>query len=360
VEPEQVTPPEDVSAFTARVEWLRGIYARHGRKLWWLHSLYALALGASVVIFSRRGFIYARWLVAFLGAAWLLLLLVFRWYARGEPKDAHPKIRLRFFVMTYVLKNLYQAMLCFLLPFYWRSATLDAPNRWFLVVLGGCAVVSTLDVVFDQAIMRFRWLASILYMVTLFSCLNLVVPALFPRTSTLHSMLVAAVFAAVGLWSLHVNRKLLSQTRSGLLAVLALFLLVTGATVTVSQLRGAIPPVPLSLAGGAVGPRTLPDGRLELEVTKLHRAQLVQMTAVTDVVAPAGVGDRLHHIWRHRGQAVYAAQRTEVLAGPAHTLRLRSHLRPDEVPDDPTGHWSVDVSTEAGQLVGRVRFDVFE
>jgi hypothetical protein len=105
--------------------------------------------------------------------------------------------------MTYVLKNLYQGMLFFLLPFYWKSASLDAPNRWFAILLSGCAVLSTLDLVFDRVLMRWRTLASLFYGVTLFACLNLVVPALFPHTRTLFTLLFAAGISVVGFSTLH-------------------------------------------------------------------------------------------------------------------------------------------------------------
>jgi hypothetical protein len=112
----------------------------HGRKLWWLHSAYALALGAGVVAFAHKGFEHARWLAVSLGLAWLLVVLLFRLFAgqaaacaASRPSDA--KTRVRFYVMTYALKNLYQGMLFFLLPFYWKSTTLDAPNVWFVGLL---------------------------------------------------------------------------------------------------------------------------------------------------------------------------------------------------------------------------------
>src|SRR5258708_13231388 len=57
----------------------------HGRKLWWLHSLYALALGAGVVAFAQQGFEHARWLAVSLGFAWLLVVLVFRLFPRTAP-----------------------------------------------------------------------------------------------------------------------------------------------------------------------------------------------------------------------------------------------------------------------------------
>src|ERR1700742_584581 len=165
----------------------RRLLRDHGHKLWWLHSAYALALGAGVVAFAQRGFDHARWLAVSLGFAWLLVVLLFRIFeAQPGGFDApSTKTRVRFYVMTYALKNLYQGMLFFLLPFYWKSTTLDAANGWFVILLGACAIVSTLDIVFDRVLMRFRWLASTFHAITLFGCLNLVIPALQPDTRTL-------------------------------------------------------------------------------------------------------------------------------------------------------------------------------
>ena len=55
---------------------------------------------------------------------------------RARSRRRTPKTRVRFYVMTYALKNLYQGMLFFLLPFYWKSTTLDAANGWFVILLG--------------------------------------------------------------------------------------------------------------------------------------------------------------------------------------------------------------------------------
>src|SRR4029077_20917214 len=120
---------------------------QHGRKLWWLHSAYALAIGAGVVLFAQRGFEHARWLAVALGLACLLVVLVFRLFGSGDQHRAFEtaqaglgrqgtKTRVHFYVMTYALKNLYQWMLFFLLPFYWKSATAGAHNVWFVLLLG--------------------------------------------------------------------------------------------------------------------------------------------------------------------------------------------------------------------------------
>src|SRR4051794_7688887 len=191
-------------------ERVRAFMRVHGRKLWWLHSAYALGLGITVVTFAQKGFDHARWLAVTIGAAWLLVILFFRLFGSGrEQADLHasaaPKVRLRFFAMTYAIKNLYQGMLFFLLPFYWKATTFGAPNSWFVVLIGICALLSTLDIVFDRVVFRFRALASLFHGVALFGCLNLIVPALFPDTRTLYSLLAATGITVVGFWTIHVS-----------------------------------------------------------------------------------------------------------------------------------------------------------
>ncbi len=333
----------------------------HGRKLWWLHSLYALLLGVGVVFFARKGFEHARWMAVTLGLAWLLLVLVYRVFAKGSQVRAYeatdPKVRARFFVMTYALKNLYQGMLFFLLPFYWQSMTTDSANVWFSLLLGGAAVLSTLDIVFDRVLMRFRWLASVFHGFTLFACLNLVIPALFPDTRTLTSMLAAAAIAVVSFWTLHVTKRALKKK-----VYIGLFAASIGAGVGLAYVaRAAVPPVPMYVSSAGVGPKQLSDGRLAMEVKTLHPEVIKELIAVTDVVVPGGKGDRLRHVWRHRGVVVHrTTEETSRIAGPKGVVRLRSMLTGEDLPADLLGAWSVDVETDDGQLVGRTAFEVAE
>jgi hypothetical protein len=334
----------------------------HGRKLWWLHSAYALAIGAGVVLFAQRGFEHARWLAVALGLAWLLVVLVFRLFGSGDQHRAFEttqdtKTRIHFYVMTYALKNLYQWMLFFLLPFYWKSATASGPNVWFVLLLAACAVLSALDIVFDRVLMRWRALASLFHGITLFSCLNLVIPALFPDTRTLWSLLAAAGVTVVGFWTLHVTGRVLRKK-----AYVAIFVVSVALGVGAAYgARAAIPPVPMYVSSAAVGPKQLADGRLAMEVRTLHPSVIQELIAVTDVVVPGGKGDRLHHVWLHEGREVHrSTEETSRIAGPKGVVRLRSSLTEKDLPANLVGGWSVDVETEDGQLVGRAEFRVAE
>jgi hypothetical protein len=312
------------------------------------------------VAFARQGFGRARWLAVSVGLAWLLLVWFFRYGSGGGSTalDAQdPKVRVRFYVTTYALKNLYQGMLFFLLPFYWQSSTMDAANGWFVFLLAGCAVISTLDIVFDRVLMRWRALASSFHGITLFSCLNLVVPALFPDTRTLWSLLAAASCAVISFWTLHVTeRQLKKKVYAGL------FVASLGAgTGLAYAARTAIPPVPMYVSSAGVGPKQLGDGRLAMEVKTLHPSVIQELVAVTDVVVPGGKGDRLRHVWRQQGREVHRSdEETSRIAGPKGVVRLRSSLSGDDLPADRLGDWSVDVETEDSQLVGRTEFRVLE
>ncbi|WP_437962819.1 DUF5924 family protein (plasmid) [Sorangium sp. So ce119] len=346
--------PQDVKSAA------RAFFKRHHKKLWWLHTAYALSLGAFVVTFAQKGFQHARFLAISVSVAWLLVLLFFRLFGTGARQDfatAWRGARLRFLVMTYVLKNLYQGMLFFLLPFYWKSASLDAPNRWFVLLLGACAVLSTLDLVFDRVLMRWKTLASVFYGVTLFACLNLVIPALLPNTRTLYTLLSAALVSVLGFCTLHLPF-------GALWSRLGVVFLVVAAAAGVGLAYGTrelIPPVPMHLSSAAVGPSILPDGRLAMSVKSLHFSVIRELRAVTDVVVPGGDGDRLLHVWRHEGREVLRApEETLRVPGPEGAVRLKSQLVGGSLPRKLAGHWTVDVETQDGQLVGRTAFEVTE
>lgn len=338
--------------------WLQ----RHGHKLWWMHSLYAFALGMAVVFFARKGYGHARWLAVSVGLAWLLVVFFFRVFGSGSREQGYATAaasgKLRFLVMTYLLKNLYQGMLFFLLPFYWQSATLRSPHAWFLGVLGACALLSTMDVVFDRIVMRWRALASVFHAFILFGTLDLILPAFLRGMPALVTLCTAAGVSTAAFWTLHVPFSAFRE--KSFLVVFATTIALTSAGA--AAVRRGIPPVPMHLAHGAVGPSLLGDGRLTMEVQRVHRSVLNSIVAVTDVDVPAGQNDVLVHIWRRDGVEVHRASGAQLAhrEQPGNVLRLESAIAAEAMPAAVVGEWSVDVETGDRQLVGQVRFTVDE
>jgi hypothetical protein len=61
-------------------------------------------------------------------------------------------------------------------------------------------------------------------------------------------------------------------------------------------------------------------------------------------------------VWRREGQVINVIRLTPVEGGRREGYRTFS--RKLSFPADPTGRWTVDVTTAAGQLIGRMRFRV--
>ncbi|MFT7581222.1 MAG: hypothetical protein ACI9MR_002896 [Myxococcota bacterium] len=334
---------------------------RHKALMWWGHSIYALGLGVMVILFAAKGFEHARILAATLGAAFLLLLLLFRLFGHGDAQrekvEEKRSAKVRFVLMTYVLKNLYQGMLFFLLPFYWNSSTIDSMNGWFVFVLGVLAFISTMDIIFDHLLMRYRMLAATFYTMTLFACMNLVIPALFPNVRTIVTLMTSAALAVLGFSLLHFPMGSFKEKRRLIYVAVAM----VAFAFAVFFARVAIPPVPLYVMHAAVGPAQLADGRLALEVGRLHYTLLDDMIAVTDVALPGGEGDAFRHVWRYRdGDFRLVVEATRRSSDRKNGARLVSTLRRDQLPDDIIGDWTVDVVTIDDQIVGRARFTVIE
>lgn len=335
---------------------LHAFLKRHERVLWWLHTAYALGLGLFVATFAQKGFERARWLIVSLALAWILVALFFRFFGTGARQDfltAWPGARRRFFAMTYLMKNLFQGTLFFLLPFYWRAASHDAGTAGPLILVAACALISTLDLVVDRFLFRWKVMASLFYAVTLFGCLQVVVAAMVPSVTTIVRLVLSGALAVAAFLLFHLP---LVALRRPLVA--AIFLsAVAGGGAAAYELRGSIPAVPMFVREGGVGPSRTSDGELALDVRSFRARSFDAVWAVSDV-AVIGGGEPLHHVWRHKRRVVEGASAAPPARPAEGTLRVASHLPRGAMPDDPTGRWSVDVLTHSGQVVGRMVFEV--
>lgn len=346
------------------VEKVRERAAKHHRVLWWVHSAYALGLGAFVATFAEKGLAHARFVACSLVAAWFLIVVFFRAFGSGRDQlriDGGPTgLRLRFFAMSYALKNLYQGMLFFLLPFYVKGATYDSVNVGFAALLVVAAILSTLDVVFDRFFLRHHAWASVFHAVALFGSLDLVIPAVAPSIPSESALVLAATLALVAFFTLHLPFR---DLRRPWVAIVAAAGVVAGAG-NAYVLRRAIPPVPLRVVHAAVGTAVLPDGSLAIEVRRLHVALLPELVAETDVMATAGGVTSLRHVYRRGARRIVrdvTATRLDAPGGAKALARWRlsSSLGAtghDYDGETDEGAWNLDVETGSGQLVGRTRF----
>src|SRR5213075_2735286 len=150
------------------------------------------------MLFARAGLAYADKVLMALLVSWLVMFVALRFIVgpanrREQETIARKGVRV---ATNYLIKQFYQQMFFFLTPLYASSATwsLSSWNWWLAPVLLICAVVSTLDLVFDNFVMERRFLASTMYGLAMFGMLNVMMPLLVERseehTSELQSRLV--------------------------------------------------------------------------------------------------------------------------------------------------------------------------
>jgi hypothetical protein len=330
------------------------------QKAWWLHSGFALSFGVGVMLFARAGLAYAdKVMIALLGS-WLLMFIALRFIVgptnRREQENVLRKgVRV---ATNYVIKQFYQQMFFFLTPLYASSATwsLGASWNWWLApLLLVCAVVSTMDLVFDNFIMERRLLASAMYGLAMFAMLNVMLPLLF-ELDHLTGLVVAAAATPISVALLSFS---IRQVMSPQGAVLTFGL--TGALLAgVWYGRTVIPPAPLAMPETSVGHGTtgsyecLPASKHHLRADKLDGLRCGSMLR-----EPGGLKEPIVHVWTRNGlRLLPPIKPDELQCDDGDATVFRSYFPQDQLPRNPTGSWSCATYTIGGQLVGVRKFEV--
>ena len=327
------------------------------QKIWWLHSSFALIFGVGVMLFARAGLAYADKLLIVLLISWLSMFIALRFIVgpanrRQNEGIGRKGVRL---ATNYIIKQFYQQMFFFLVPLYASSATwsLSSLNWWMAPVLLVCAVVSTMDLVFDNFIMERRWLASLMYGLAMFGLLNVLLPLVFGVTHAAGLIIAAAATpGAVALLSFSARQVLAPQ---GMVLTLGATGLLLGA---VWIGKRAVPPAPLAMPETSVG-HGAPGAYECLPASKhvLREHQLDQLRCGSWLVEPGGVKEDVVHVWRHEGEVVARLVPAKVTCDGDGVV-YRSELPAVELPRDPKGKWACITETKGGQLVGLRRFEV--
>lgn len=328
---------------TAASAWLH----QYQTLLWWLHSAWALAFGIGVMWLGSRNFTYLRLAVVHVCFIWITSFAL-PWVIGSTHLPAPWRRRVQL-AINYFNKNFYQQLLFFILPVFALSTTYDSANVVYLAVLATCAVLSTLDLVYDRHLAVHRPLTAAFFACSAFAGVAAGLPIVWgvpPETA----VRVAGLAAAVGVMTLLITERRADWQRTwfvGGMMVLALALLVEYG-------RHLVPPAPLRLASVAFG-TDIDRSRITMRapVDALPPEYEGAVYVLTSIYAPLGLHDRVRHVWYLEDERIWASRWYDVDGGREEGYRLWTGRGGITLGD--SGRLHVDVETEGGQLIGRAR-----
>lgn len=317
-------------------------WGRHRSLFWMVHSVWALATGIVVLLLARERYAFVPWIVVFLGATWLSTLF----FGRGAREEWAPSLGSE--VSSYLTRSLYQETLFFLLPFYAYSTVLRSPNVLFLALLGGLAILSCLDLLFDRWL-RTRPVFGLVFFATVaFAAINLLLPILFSLPTTIATPIAALVAVGSSLpLALGGERRTRSQAL-GLGAASAVILVVAIA------IPSLVPPVPLRLQeatfASGIDPSSLTPSGIVRDGGSASALE-GRLVLVAGVFAPASLPTRVRLEWRHEGRTVRTSREVDIVAHEA-GFRVWDALTAEVTPLVP-GEYEVVLRTADGRWFGR-------
>ncbi|ACO76439.1 hypothetical protein AvCA_01770 [Azotobacter vinelandii CA] len=337
-----------MQSWKIRLQPLIALASRHPRLL----ALFGFASGlASFFLVERKESLASIIAIVMLVSwAWLLLEnLLTRSLSRWLGLELPPPL------LRYATQMVHQESLFFVLPFFFTTTTWNSGQAAFTLLLGLAALVSITDPLYYRWLAPRRWAFMAFHCLTLFAVLLTTLPLIYQlatpqsyRLALACTMLLAFPSLLGALNGQNWRRRLLLI---GLLAALG------GAG---WWARTWVPPATLWLNAVAVTQEI--DGRTRKPGANLKRIELARLQArglyaYTAIHAPRGLNERIYHVWRHAGREVDRIP-LEIRGGRQEGYRAWSHKR--HFPANSPGRWEIRVQTEAGQLIGVLRFRVDE
>ena len=337
---------------------LHHFWESHRRLFWMLHSTWALASGIAVVFLARERYRLVLWVVVFLVLTWASTLYFGRVPSAagtrtpGSGSRAAPP-RLAHEVTSYITRVMYQETLFFLLPFYAYSTVVDSPNVAFLALLGGLAVFSCIDLVFDRWLRTRPIFGLTFFAIVAFGALNLLLPLLFGlqlRFATpVAALLALAAALPLGWRFIHGRRRV----TAGLVAAAAGFL-----TVAIG-FPVLVPPVPLRMESATFA-RDVDRGTLAMQDSLRSPAPTSSvgssLAVVVQVFAPSALPAMVQLEWRRDGRTVRESRDIEIVADHA-GFRVWDVWHPTDG-TVPPGAYEVVLRTQGNRVFGVAKLTV--
>jgi hypothetical protein len=320
----------------------------------WGVSIASLLSGLTVLLVFRRGLPHVGWIVGYLVVLWLLFAVLTQ--VRDRLLAGGRGQRLMVTAGDYTIQTLYHDLLLFVLPAYYASTTLDGATAPFFLVLVAATLVTTIDPWYRALVHPRPWLGRAFFTFSLFAGLNVALPLVGLRPSWAPG--VSAALAVMALIPARVRQSdggAAAWRRGARVGVP----LASGAAGLAWLGLAAVPPAPLQVVRPTMA-RAVVDLAPVDPVSRVSLADVRAwggLYAFTPVAAPAGLHQAIRHRWSHEGRAVgMVPLPTPVQGGRA--AGFRTYSRRTEFGPGAVGRWSVDVLTESGQLVGRLRFRI--
>lgn len=256
-------------------------------------------------------------------------------------------------LLRYVTQMIHQESLFFIIPFFFITTTWNSGQALFTLLLGGAALVSLVDPLYYKWLAARRWFYLAFHALTLFAVLLTALPIILHLSTPQSYQWALGVALLLALPSLGV----LFQTWNwkSLLGALALASVVAGGG---WMGRTWVPPATLWLADVAV--TTSFDGASRAPGERLRQVSVAQLQgnglyAYTAINAPRGLKERIYHEWTHNDRQV---DRIALDINGGRKAGYRAWTHKQNFPAHPVGKWRVRVVTEAGQMIGMLRFEV--
>lgn len=320
------------------------------RRYPWIVALFGFFSGVASFILVDRQEGIARVIPLVLLASWLWLLLenvLRRWL------DARFHMRLPQPVVRYITQLIHQESFFFVLPFFFFATVWNSGQAVFMAALCLAALISVVDPVYYKWLAPRRWVFLGYHMLALFTVLLTALPIILqvPTSETYRYALAAAVVLSLPSFMAILRRRVRWR---GLALVGLLLALGIGGWYG----RLWVPPATLRLTEVALSLELDRAGRSPGQsVSELTEAQLRGggVYAYTAINAPLGLEEKVFHVWRYDGRVVDRIA-LEIRGGREAGYRAWSVKQ--NFPEDATGRWQVQVVTDAGQMVGSMRFRV--
>jgi hypothetical protein len=335
---------ENVSMTSSRLKALFDKYYRY-------FPYFSLALGFATIFFWERDFEFIRWGFIYLIAIAAMTFAAVRVLAAY--RERHKFFSYAAAAVEFINQNLYQDMLFFLLPFYWNSSTFMSLNFGFVAVIFVLCIIATFDDVYRRLLLKNIYARYVFFVFVMFLFLNFSLSALFGIRNIWS--LYLSIFISLALLTPVFIKVDFSE---GVKRKHALYIAAIGAAAfaLLSAAKPFIPPVPLMIKHGTASAGIDRKAREPVGAFKeISSAKASEVYCYTSIFAPHGVHEKLWHIWKRDGEVVQKVQ-LDISGGRKEGFRTWSKKSLNKSED--AGRWHVDVVTDSGQIIGRVRFKV--